>query len=134
MAPIPPQTRSNSIPLTNLEARPHSPDREPVEGPPPEYKEEDMSEVLTLSPLQSPATSCLVIDELTLVPLQPLPPYMARVRMVMRQEQPVRVLMPERRYGIAMAIIFLLVIMAIVGVAIGVGVRNNRRNDNGGDN
>ena len=71
---------------------------------PPEYKEQDMAE--------------------------PLPPYMTRVRGVMRGQQPIAAAMPmvERRTGYWVVASFILAVLIIVGVGIGVRVANDNSN------
>lgn len=59
--------------------------------PPPEYKEEDMQE--------------------------PLPPYMERVRRVMRREMPISRAMPKKRTCLLLTILILLVGGVIVGIS-----------------
>ena len=73
---------------------------------PPEYKEQDMAE--------------------------PLPPYMTRVRGVMRGQQPVAAAMPvmERRTGYWIIAAFVLAVLIIIGVGIGVRVANDNSNYN----
>ena len=72
--------------------------------PPPEYKEHDMAE--------------------------PLPPYMTRVRGVMRGQQPMAAAMPvmERRTGYWIIASFILAVLIVIGVGIGVRVANNNSN------
>lgn len=72
--------------------------------PPPEYKPHDMEE--------------------------PLPPYMERVRMVMRGEAGPGMAMPHRRKTkIAIFGIFAILIVVIIGVSVAMGVRNNNNDD-----
>lgn len=61
---------------------------------------------------------------------EPLPPYMARVRMVMRREMPMATIMERRIGGFILAGIVPVVVIAIA-VSVGVNVRGNK---NGGGN
>lgn len=74
--------------------------RESFEAPP-DYKEHDMAE--------------------------PLPPYMTRVRGVMRKEQPIGAAMPvmKRRTGCFVIGVFVLVVMIVIAVGVGVRAANN---------
>ena len=71
-----------------------------LEAPPPDYKEHDMPE--------------------------PLPPYMTRVRGVMRRQQPLGAAMPvmERRTGFWIIGTFALVVLIVIGVGVGVRAAN----------
>ena len=77
--------------------------RESSEAPP-DYKEHDMPE--------------------------PLPPYMTRVRGVMRREQPIGAAMPvmKRHTGFFVIGVFVLVVLIVIGVGVGVRVANNSGN------
>ncbi|MDI1486658.1 MAG: hypothetical protein OHK93_005890 [Ramalina farinacea] len=90
-----------------------SDDRVPVpqsrtNTPPPEYKPHDMEE--------------------------PLPPYMERVRMVMRGEAGAGMAMPQRRKTkIFIFGTFAILIAVVIGVSVAMGVKNNNNdNDNAG--
>ena len=91
-------------PNIDLEAGPVEPEpaltRHSSEAPP-EYKEQDMAE--------------------------PLPPYMTRVRGIMRREQPMAAAIPvmERRMGYWIVGAFILAVLILIGVGIGVRVANN---------
>ena len=61
---------------------------------------------------------------------EPLPPYMARVRRVMRGEEPMATIMPSRRTGGFVLAGFVLVVVIIVAVSVGVSVSGNK-NSNG---
>ena len=101
------QTHTNSIPLSDLEAGPPAlsgGEAERPPSPPPEYKAEDMEE--------------------------PLPPYMARVKMVMRGEQPMGIVMPEKRAGFCLLVSFLVIVVVVIGASVGVSIRNNNDNNN----
>lgn len=98
------QTRSNSIPLTDLTGHP-TPETTLARSPsaPPEYKEQDMTE--------------------------PLPPYMERVRMGIRRDEPLSMVMPGKKTGYFITISCVLLVVLVVAVAAGVSVGNNK---NGG--
>ena len=70
----------------------------------PAYKEEDMAE--------------------------PLPPYMARVRQVMRGEQPISTVMPSKIVGRWIVGSFVLAVLIIIAVSIGVEVSGNKSGTN----
>ena len=73
---------------------------------PPDYKEQDMPE--------------------------PLPPYMTRVRGVVRGQQPLAAAVPamERRTGWLVVTAFALIVVIIIGVGIGVRVAANNNDNN----
>lgn len=98
--PIPASTDPNA----DLEAGPTAPEyaspRESSEAPP-DYKEHDMPE--------------------------PLPPYMTRVRGVMRRERPIAEAMPvmQRRTAFRVVGAFALLVLIVIGVGVGIRVAND---------
>ena len=56
--------------------------------------------------------------------VEPLPPYMERLRMVVMRQQPLSTAMPDRRYGWRILVTFLVIILIVVGVSIGASLNN----------
>ena len=95
-SPRPPSpSHVHQTPNTDLEAGPSlEPDSANDAEALPAYKEHDMEE--------------------------PLPPYMARVRQVMRRERPLSTIMPNKREGRWVVGAFVLAVFIIIAVSIGV--------------
>ncbi len=60
---------------------------------------------------------------------EPLPPYMARVKRVMRGEEPMATIMPSRRAGGYILASFVLLVVLVIAVSVGVTVSGNKNNN-----
>ena len=122
-------TQTEQIPMVNIgtsssaggsEANLHMPEAPHVHrNPNPDFEGDSVPEA-------NPATDSEALPAYKEHDMEePLPPYMARVRMVMRREEPLSSIMPNKQAGRWTVGLFVLAVIIIIAVSVGVRVGAN---------